>query len=605
MSGDRDAAIKVAVRCRIFLPFETKQGNTQSVVEVLPNNGIKIAPRQITSLDESRYRFTFDATYGAESSQADMFNKSIVPLVNSCLEGYNATCLAYGQTGSGKTHTILGQTDQSDHTVPPEEDQSEAGVIPRALRALFRTLDKRKDESPEKEKFDYAVKVEFLELYGEDVRDLLQADPTAGPKLSIRDGSKGKEPEVIGIKSVDVHNASDALLCLTRGTLRRVTRATAMNAESSRSHAIMSVIIEQKTTRKVANPAGGKDIEETSARTSKFHFVDLAGSERMKRTNATGQGVKEGISINKGLLILGNVISALAAQSEKKKGSGSFVPYRDSKLTRLLKGSLGGNHKTLMIACVSPSGSNTDESLNTLRYANRAKNIQNRAVINMDAGSKMISDLRAQLKAMATELLRIRGMVAEGVQLDADDAMFTEDVLRAIAGGGEVKLNFDKPGAKPVIKKSGDGSVAATFASGDSENSDTGTAQTAASTAAPSKNKSGSTTASNGKDDSEIIKKAKEEIKKLKRALDRSDDRVLESNRQLEWMKEELKISKEEVMALAAVDKSSDGDSDSNVSALTEDFENMPRLSQETYEVRSNCILITYFFIMTARTNGF
>jgi hypothetical protein len=147
--------------------------------------------------------------------------------------------------------------------------------------------------------------------------------------------------------------------------------------------------------------------------------------------------------------------------------------------------------------------------------------------------------------------------------------------------------------------------VAATFASGDSENSDTGTAQTAASTAAPSKNKSGSTTASNGKDDSEIIKKAKEEIKKLKRALDRSDDRVLESNRQLEWMKEELKISKEEVMALAAVDKSSDGDSDSNVSALTEDFENMPRLSQETYEVRSNCILITYFFIMTARTNGF
>jgi hypothetical protein len=590
--GDRDAAIKVAVRCRIFLPFEIKQGNTKSVVDILPNDGIKIAPKQLTSLDESRYRFTFDATYGKESSQADMFNRSIVPLVNSCLEGYNATCLAYGQTGSGKTHTILGQTDQSDHTVPPEEDQSEAGVIPRALRSLFRALAKKKEESTDQVKFDYNVQVEFLELYGEDVRDLLQPDPSSGPKLSIRDGTKGKEPEVIGIKSVDVHSAEDALLCLTRGTLRRVTRATSMNAESSRSHAIMSVIIHQKTTRKVANPAGGKDVEEVMTRNSKFHFVDLAGSERIKRTNATGQGVKEGININKGLLILGNVISALASQSGKKKES--FVPYRDSKLTRLLKGSLGGNHKTLMIACVSPSGSNTDESLNTLRYANRAKNIQNRAVINMDAGSKMIADLRAQLKNMAIELLRVRAMVAEGVELDAANAVFTEEVLKAIAGGGEVKLNFDKPDAKPVIKKTTDGSVAATAITEEDSTADTATAPTAASTSkssSASKTKAGSgqsAGSSNNKEDTAALNKAKEEIKKLKRALEKSDDRVLESNRQLEWMKEELKISKEEVMALAAVDKSSsDGDSAaSNVSALTEDFEQMPRLSQETYEVR-------------------
>lgn len=574
--GDRDSAIKVAVRCRIFLPFEIKQGNTESVVDILPNDGIKIQPKQITSLDESRYRFTFDATYGKDSSQADMYNRSIVPLVNSCLEGYNATCLAYGQTGSGKTHTILGQTDQSDHTVPPEEDQSEAGVIPRALRALFRSLAKKKKESTDTEKFDYNVKVEFLELYGEDIRDLLQPDPTNGPKLSIRDGNKGREPEVIGIKSVPVESAEDALLCLTRGTLRRVTRATAMNAESSRSHAIMSVIIEQKTTRKVANPAGGKDVEEVAERNSKFHFVDLAGSERIKRTLATAQGMKEGININKGLLILGNVISTLAASKK-----GAFVPYRDSKLTRLLKGSLGGNHKTLMIACVSPSGSNTDESLNTLRYANRAKNIQNKAVINMDAGSKMIADLRAQLKAMATELLRVRAMVADGVEIDGPDAVFTEDVLKAISGGGEVKLNIDKPGAKPVIKKAAGESVAATSATSDTAS--VGTAPTTASTSG----KGGSTTSTDPAT-AEAFRKAREEIKKLKRALEKSDDRVLESNRQLEWMKEELKISKEEVMALGAVDKSSDGDSDSNVSALTEDFEQMPRLSQETYETVKN-----------------
>jgi len=565
MGADRDAAIKVAVRCRVFLPFEIKQGNTESVVHVLPNEGIKIKPLQQTSLDPSRYQFTFDATYGNDSTQAQVFNKSVKPLVDSCLLGYNATIIAYGQTGAGKTHTILGQTDQSDHSVSPEEDQSEAGVIPRALRALFRTLEEDKNGSTKDKKFDYDVKVQFIELYGEDVRDLLQNDPSNSPKLSIRDGTDKKEPEVINIKTVDVANAEDALMCLTRGTLRRVTRATAMNAESSRSHAIMSVIIQQTTTRVVTNDSGA-DVEEKSDRNSKFHFVDLAGSERIKKTNATGQGVKEGININKGLLVLGNVISALASQGSKK---GSHVPYRDSKLTRLLKGSLGGNHKTLVVACVSPSGSNTDESLNTLRYANRAKNIQNKAVINMDAGSKLIADLRLQLGAMASELLRVRGMVAEGVVVDGPDQIFTAAVLKALAGGAEVDLQLDKPGAKPKIKKGGDD---ATVASGE-------TGSTAQSTVAGKTEGSVATPAE--------VKKAQDEIKKLRRALEKSDDRVIESERQLEWMKEELKISKEEVSALAAVEKS-DGDSDSNVSALTEDlnFENMPRLSQETYEVR-------------------
>lgn len=576
MGADRDAAIKVAVRCRVFLPFEIKQGNTESVVHVLPNEGIKIKPLQQTSLDPSRYQFTFDATYGNDSTQADVFNKSVKPLVDSCLTGYNATIIAYGQTGAGKTHTILGQTDQSDHTVSPEEDQSEAGVIPRALRALFRTLQDDKKKSTKDTQFDFDVKVQFIELYGEDVRDLLQSDPANSPKLSIRDGTDKKEPEVIGIKTVDVANAEDALMCLTRGTLRRVTRATAMNAESSRSHAIMSVIVQQTTTRAVKDETGA-DVEEKSDRNSKFHFVDLAGSERMKKTNATGQGVKEGININKGLLVLGNVISALASQGNKK---GQHVPYRDSKLTRLLKGSLGGNHKTLVVACVSPSGSNTDESLNTLRYANRAKNIQNKAVINMDAGSKLIADLRLQLGAMAKELLRVRGMVADGVQIDGPDQIFTEAVLKALADGAEVDLKLDKPGAKPTIKKGADGASVAS--------SDTGTTtqSTLAGKTTEGVSVAGPVTAD--------IKKAQDEIKKLRRALEKSDDRVIESERQLEWIKEELKISKEEVSALAAVDKS-DGDSDSNVSALTEElnFENMPRLSQETYEVRA-FVLCTY-----------
>lgn len=538
-----------------------------------------------------------------------MFKRSIKPLVNACLQGYNATVLAYGQTGSGKTHTILGQADQSDDNLPPDQDMSQAGVIPRALRALFYALNAAREASNDKCKFEFKVKVQFLELYGEDIRDLLNADPD-GAKLSIRDGRAGVEPEVIGIKEVEVSSAQDALLCLTRGSLRRVTRATAMNAESSRSHAIMSVNIEQTVTHYMENPKSNstKPLEEKSSRKSKFHFVDLAGSERIKRTHATGQGVKEGININKGLLVLGNVISALASASTGKKEG--FVPYRDSKLTRLLKGSLGGNHKTLMIACLSPSGSNTEESLNTLRYANRAKNIQNKATINMDAGSKLIAELRSQLKVMAGEYLLVRSMVNPGVELDNEKTIFTQEVLQALAGGGEVKLNMDDPKSKPKVKKGASSAASPPGTPGARPNTaaSSATSPTTASTAAGKSSKaetsvpsnadssSAKTTDANNKSDnaaapasggvsSKDLDQAREEVKKLRRALEKSDDRVLESERQLEWIKEELRISREEVLALSAVDKSTDGDSASNVSALTEDFGEMPRLSQDTYEV--------------------
>ncbi len=581
-------SIKVAVRCRPFLPFEHgRKGGTVSVVQVIQPNQVKIQPLQITSLDESRYTFTFDASYDQTSTQAQFFVQSVKPLVTSCIEGYNATIIAYGQTGSGKTHTVLGQTDSADLTVRPEADQSEAGVIPRALRSLFNELKdmEAKTKDDKAKKFTYSVQVQFLEIYGEDIRDLLQQDPNNAPKLSIRDGKKNVEPEILGIKSVDVADAEEALLCLTRGTLRRVTRATSMNAESSRSHAIMTVLVEQKMTHMNTSPEG-KKVEETSTRGSKFHFVDLAGSERIKRTNATGQGVKEGININKGLLVLGNVISALGSKSGKQQ----FVPYRDSKLTRLLKGSLGGNHKTLMVACVSPSASNTEESLNTLRYANRAKNIQNKAVINMDAGSKMIADLRAQIKAIAEELLRVRGMVADGVVVDGPNAIFTQEVLTALAGGTDVKLNLEAGTAaiknnKPQTPATSAAASVATTAASSSSPSKAATATTPKSDAGSSKPQAPASGGEAGGADPAELAAAKEEIKKLKRALEKSDDRVLESNRQLEWMKEELKVSREEVLALAAVDKSSDGSEASGVSELTEGDFGEPRLSQETYEV--------------------
>lgn len=555
-----DSAIKVIVRCRPFLRFEAGH---ESVVNVLKDKQIKIQPPQLTTLDPDRYTFTFDAAYGSDSSQNDLYIKSVTPLVESCVEGYNATILAYGQTGSGKTHTVLGQTEQVDMTVHPDKDMSEAGIIPRALRSLFLKLQEVKKSVGKGCKYEYSVQVQFLELYGDEMRDLLQSNQETAPKLSIRDGKKGDEPEIMNVKTVSVMNAEEALVLLTRGMLRRVTRATAMNNESSRSHAIMTVLIQQKMNSTISVPGGG-DVEETTSKHSKFHFVDLAGSERAKRTGTSGQGFKEGININLGLMILGNVISALASQSEGRQDT--FIPYRDSKLTRILRGSLGGNHKTLMVACVSPSGSSTEESINTLRYANRAKNIQNKATLNIDAGSKMISELREQLKTMAVEYLSVRAKFKKGTILDGPGTIFTHEVLTALANGATVEINLNsenKKGAEAVILRSN----ISDDATADSKFVSNGVKSSGAS--------------------SSEFEKAKEEIRRLRRALEKSDDMVLETKRQLGWMEDELKISKDQVMALASIDKSEES---SNVSALTNDFDEMPHLNQETFEVSSYSI---------------
>jgi len=236
------------------------------------------------------------------------------------------------------------------------------------------------------------------------------------------------------MKKHKVDSAQEALVCLASGMLRRVTGSTAMNASSSRSHALSSVMVEQTTTS-----ADGH----ASVLRSKFNFVDLAGSERQKRTQAEGKRLKEGIDINKGLLVLGNVISALG---DTRKIGKTFVPYRDSKLTRLLKGSLGGNHKTLMIACVSPSSSNLEESLNCLRYANRAKNIKNNAVVNVDANTKFISQLNGHIVALASELLRIKECSnerSEGERLDitVDNKFSMELLSELIKGNTSITLN--------------------------------------------------------------------------------------------------------------------------------------------------------------------
>lgn len=319
---------------------------------------------------------------------------SLLTCMNSAaFEGFNATILAYGQTGSGKTYTMGSSADMQ------IADESH-GIIPRVIRNLFEMIQQREEEDP---RSTYKVHVQFLEIYGEDIRDLL--DMTRTSKVSIRETRAG-EVFVTGAREEFVSSFEQMMKSLEDGTRNRTTAATKMNQTSSRSHAIFTVVLEHTIMSDLeATNAEVDDVVTQEVRKSKFHFVDLAGSERAKRTGAQGMQLKEGIDINKGLLALGNVISALGDETKKGK---VFVPYRDSKLTRMLQDSLGGNSKTLMICCVSPAAINYNESMNALRYANRARNIKNKPVVNRDPTLIVIDELRSTLKAVATELLELR-----------------------------------------------------------------------------------------------------------------------------------------------------------------------------------------------------
>jgi kinesin family protein 4/21/27 len=411
---DTSSCVQVAVRVRPLLALEAGSDRCLDVFQ-----------QSIQVGEQSGPLLTFDRVFDSHTEQSAIFTDSGMSLVESCLQGYNATILAYGQTGSGKTFTMMGPDDQA--LLAADGDQHQSGIIPRSLSLLFQKLEENSTSS------DYRVRLQFLEIYGEDIRDLL-VPGTGGDKLTIRDLGGSHEPEVVGATQELVSSSSDALKCLSRGMLRRVTGATAMNESSSRSHAILSVLVEQST--KVMEETDGE--ERLIVKQSKFNFVDLAGSERIKRTHAEGQRMKEGIDINKGLLVLGNVISALG---DPKKRGRTFVPYRDSKLTRLLKGSLGGNHKTLMIACVSPSEDNLEESLSCLRYANRAKNIQNNAVVNVDANTKLIAGLQSQVKSLSTALLKS----IDGVDI-LTEGQFSRNVLQAWAQGDIDLENANEPG---------------------------------------------------------------------------------------------------------------------------------------------------------------
>jgi hypothetical protein len=318
---------------------------------------------------------------------------------------------------------------------------STQGIIPRVIRHIFHMVEEKEMQNANS---SYKIQVQFLEIYGEDIKDLL--DQTRTSKVTIREAPNG-DVFVAGAREEVVSSTQQMLRTLEDGTKNRTTASTRMNLSSSRSHAIFTVMIEH--TIHVGNILPGENIDQLpeandtpdrkplatqmkqEVRRCKFHFVDLAGSERLKRTGAQGQQMKEGIDINKGLLALGNVISALGDETKRGK---VHVPYRDSKLTRILQDSLGGNSKTLMICCVSPAYSNYFESVNALRYANRARNIKNKPVINRDPTLIIIDELKLINQLLAAEVVA----AAKEFGYIPKDPRFNQQYLSSVAAAKEV-----------------------------------------------------------------------------------------------------------------------------------------------------------------------
>ncbi|OXB62504.1 hypothetical protein ASZ78_008142 [Callipepla squamata] len=377
-AGMEEIPVKVAVRIRPLLSKEVLH-NHRVCVRLVPDTQQIIIGKDRT--------FTFDFVFGKNSTQGEVYTVCIKPLLQSLTKGYNATVLAYGQTGSGKTYTIGGG-----HIASISEE--EKGIIPRAIQELFQHIS-------ENHNIDFRVKVSYIEVYKEELHDLLELE-TSVKDLHIREDEKGNTV-IVGAKEFQVECADEVMSLLESGNAARHTGITQKNEHSSRSHAIFTISVCQKqSAESQKNTDVPQDPSCKSVRmiASKFHFVDLAGSERMTKTGNTGERFKESIQINSGLLALGNVIRALGDPKRKSV----HIPYRDAKITHILKDSLGGNAKTVLITCISPSSSDFDESLNSLKYANRAKNIRNKPVVNYNPDLDQIDEMKLEIRLLREAL---------------------------------------------------------------------------------------------------------------------------------------------------------------------------------------------------------
>ncbi|ETN41991.1 uncharacterized protein HMPREF1541_03930 [Cyphellophora europaea CBS 101466] len=411
--------VKVVVRVRGFLQRERDRGaecliemdpDTQSTTLLAPPSSDPANKKTQSRKIVEEKSFTFDNSFWSHNTedehyatQEDVYNCLGEEFLDHNFEGYHTCIFAYGQTGSGKSYTMMGSPDNS-------------GLIPRTCEDLFQRI-----EASESPNISYSVRVSYFEVYNEHVRDLFQPRTDPPHYLKIRE-SPTEGPYVKDLTEIQVRNYQEILKYMRLGDHSRTVASTKMNDTSSRSHAVFTIMLKQIHH--------DYRTDETTERLARIRLVDLAGSERAKATEATGQRLREGGNINKSLTTLGRVIAALAdPRSQNKRKARDIVPYRDSILTWLLKDSLGGNSKTAMIACIAPS--DYDETLSTLRYADQAKRIRTKAVVNQDHVSSAEKD--AQIMEMQETIRALRWT------LDQHQEQASAPVMKAMQESAEAQ----------------------------------------------------------------------------------------------------------------------------------------------------------------------
>ncbi|XP_061937786.1 kinesin-like protein unc-104 isoform X12 [Apis cerana] len=414
------SSVKVAVRVRPFNNREISR-EAQCIIEMSGSTTSILNPKAPPGSKDSVKSFNYDYSYFSMdpndanySSQLMVYKDIGEEMLEHAFEGYNVCIFAYGQTGAGKSYTMMGK-----------QEEGQEGIIPQICKDLFRKISRNSNEC-----LKYSVEVSYMEIYCERVRDLL--NPKNKGNLRVREHPL-LGPYVEDLSKLAVMSYQDIHDLIDEGNKARTVAATNMNETSSRSHAVFTIFF----TQQKQDSATGLVTEKVS----KISLVDLAGSERADSTGAKGTRLKEGANINKSLTTLGKVISALAEIATKKKKKADFIPYRDSVLTWLLRENLGGNSKTAMIAAVSPADINYDETLSTLRYADRAKQIVCKAVVNEDANAKLIRELKEEIQKLR-ELLKQEGIdVQEGPdgKVTYEKKESRDEIVRVVKREDDVK----------------------------------------------------------------------------------------------------------------------------------------------------------------------
>ncbi|KAM3140197.1 hypothetical protein pb186bvf_007750 [Paramecium bursaria] len=412
---------KVVIRVRPPLQREVQDGRFISTVQVSPDHK-KICLYEYYNIDLvdpdqledylnnpnsfTMHSFSFDYVYDQDNSQEEVYENTAKHSVQSALQGFNATIMAYGQTGTGKTYTMEGFKYNC--------HDPQRGIVPRSIEEIFRFIGNSSNEMT-----TFMVRASYLQIYNEVISDLLRSDRQ---NLHIREDKK-RGVFVEGLSEWAVRNPGEIYSLIQKGASSRATASTKMNDVSSRSHAVFIIIVEQMT----------EEDQHKYIKVGKLNLVDLAGSERVRVTGATGRRLEESKKINQSLSCLGNVIAALT----DAKGQKSHIPYRDSKITRLLEDSLGGNCKTTMMAMISPAIDAFPETLSSVKFANRAKNIKNQATVNEDVDQKaLLRKYESELNRLRKELQeRNKGLVdhTKLMQLEEDKKRAEQDKNAAMA----------------------------------------------------------------------------------------------------------------------------------------------------------------------------